>query len=161
MRIIKTKIHLISIVELVFLLVCALCVIALPILCQEKEQDKPIETITKAELRDHIYYLASDYLEGRFTGSEGYAQAANYIASQLKAAGLVSFMKDEEGKETYFQRVGFMTCTIANSSTLRMKKGQQETVFTFGQEFLPLLHGQAFKDGRFEGEPVFIGFGLE
>jgi len=143
------------------ILIAALWGITMLALSLEEREDKPIVTITKAELRDHIYYLGSDFLEGRLPGSEGYAQAANYIASQLKAAGLGPLIKDKEGKETYFQKVDFMTCSIGPSSTLRVKKGQQETVFVFGEQFLPLLHAQAFKDGCFEGEPVFIGYGLE
>jgi hypothetical protein len=32
-------------------------------------------------LRDHIYYLASDFLGGRLPGSEGFKQASCYMAS--------------------------------------------------------------------------------
>jgi hypothetical protein len=143
------------------LLICALYVMALPVLSREKDKQKPIETITKAELRDHIFYLGSDHLEGRMTGSEGYEQAAHYIASQLRAAGLVPVIKNEGGKDSYFQEVNFEISTIGSESTLVIKKNRQETVFCFGDHFVPLLHGQAFKDGHCEGAPVFVGYGIE
>lgn len=143
------------------LLICALFVITLPALSQEIDKDKPVQSITKAELRDHIFFLGSDHLEGRMTGSEGYEQAAHYIASQLRAAGLVPVIKNQEGKESYFQQIDFVISTIAPESTLCIKKGQEETAFAFGEQFVPLLHGQAFKDGHYEGTPVLVGYGIE
>jgi hypothetical protein len=126
-----------------------------------KEKTDPLETITKAELQDHIYYLASDFLGGRLPGSEGYRQASFYIASQLQAAGIPPFFKDAEGQESYFQPIDFMVSTVAPESTLRFKKRPKEITFASGGQFIPLLHGQAFKDGRFEGEAAFVGYGIE
>jgi hypothetical protein len=71
-------------------------------------------------------------------------------------------IKNKEGVESYFQQIDFVISTIAPpQSTLRIKKGQEETVFAFGEQFVPLLHGQAFKDGHYEGTPVFVGYGIE
>ena len=39
-------------------------------------------------LRQHLYYLASDSLEGRMAGSEGGAKARQYILNQYKEIGL-------------------------------------------------------------------------
>ena len=38
----------------------------------------------------HVQFLASDELEGRLTGTEGYRKAADYVAKQFKAYGLVA-----------------------------------------------------------------------
>jgi hypothetical protein len=38
-------------------------------------------------VRSHVEYLASQELEGRFTGSEGAAKAADYLVGQLEALG--------------------------------------------------------------------------
>jgi hypothetical protein len=157
----KPKLYLNSILRPAVLLIYALFVITLPALSQEKDKDKPIGTITRAELRDHIFFLGSDHLEGRLPGSEGYQQAAYYIASQLQAAGLAPVIKNQEGKESYFQLIDFEISTITPKSTLRIKKGQEETAFAFGEHFVPLLHIQAFKEGHYEGNPVFIGYGIE
>lgn len=42
----------------------------------------------KEMLAIDVAYLSSDYLEGRFTGSEGEIKAADYIASRMEALGL-------------------------------------------------------------------------
>jgi hypothetical protein len=127
----------------------------------EGEKTDALETITKAELQDHIFYLASDFLAGRLPGSEGYKQAAYFIASQLESAGLKPIVKNADGKDSYFQPMDFMISTIAPDSTLRFKKGQKEITFASRDQFIPLVHGQAFKNGRYEGEAVFVGYGIE
>ena len=43
---------------------------------------------TANELKTYVSYLASDALEGRDDGSEGYAKAAKYIYDECKKAGL-------------------------------------------------------------------------
>jgi len=126
-----------------------------------EQKTDALETITKAELQDHVYYLASDFLDGRLPGSEGYRQASFYIASQLQCAGVASIFKHAEGKKSYFQPVDFMISTVAPESTLRFKKGPKEVTFASGSQFIPLLHGQAFKAGRFEGDAAFVGYGIE
>ncbi|MEO5788006.1 MAG: M28 family metallopeptidase [Gelidibacter sp.] len=52
------------------------------------EQPSDIETlnfVTPDELKETVYYLASDELEGRATGSEGIEKAAVYIENKLKS----------------------------------------------------------------------------
>ncbi|MBN1225258.1 MAG: M28 family peptidase [Candidatus Aminicenantes bacterium] len=142
-------------------MISILLLLTLPVLSRESKKNDALDTITGAELKDHIYYLASDFLEGRLTGSEGYKQASHYIASQLKAAGLVPFIKNAEGKESYLQSIDFMISSIAPESTIHIKQGQKEITVVPADQFLPLLHGQAFKDGRYEGNPVFVGYGIE
>ncbi|HAB53713.1 MAG TPA: aminopeptidase, partial [Ignavibacteriales bacterium] len=44
--------------------------------------------ITVSEIKSHIEYLASDDLEGRFTGSEGCKEAAEYISDEFENYGL-------------------------------------------------------------------------
>lgn len=53
-------------------------------------------SITAAEIRAHVNYLASDELEGREAGSEGARKAAAYIAKSFKDSGLKP-MKGAEG----------------------------------------------------------------
>jgi len=53
------------------------------------------EKANEDNLKKHIYYLASDELQGRLTGSEGETKAANYLSSEFKKLGL----KPYEGKE--------------------------------------------------------------
>jgi hypothetical protein len=125
------------------------------------EESNPIETISKSELKDPIYYLGSDFLEGRLPGSDGYRQASFYMASQLQAAGLVPIMENQNGKKSYFQQVDFMISTIDPESLLHVKKGEKEIEWRFEEQFIPLLHGQAFKDGHYAANVEFVGYGIE
>ena len=61
------------------------------------------ESITVDELRGHVYFLADDALAGRDTGSEGYAIAAEYAASQFRGSGCRPIFTSEDGEPTYFQ----------------------------------------------------------
>lgn len=61
----------------------ALFAIAFPILSQAQSLE-----ISEKNLNKHVYYLASDKLKGRGTGTPEEAKAAKYIAKQFKKAGL-------------------------------------------------------------------------
>ena len=45
----------------------------------------PADTITREELRQHVYFLASDFLGGRRPDDSGYTIAAEYAASDAPA----------------------------------------------------------------------------
>ncbi|WP_366184463.1 M28 family peptidase [Flavobacterium ovatum] len=45
---------------------------------------KYLNTITEAELKEHLYIIASDSMQGRETGSLGQKKAANYLVSQYQ-----------------------------------------------------------------------------
>jgi len=161
MRYFKANQFRLAILKSIAVLSCLLGVMAFPDFSREKEEFGFLDTITEAEVRDHIFYLGSDFLEGRSPGSEGYKRASSYMASQLKAAGLVPIMNSAEGDRSYFQQVDFMISTIAPESILHVKDGQKEIEWKFGEQFIPLLHGQEFKDGHYEGNAVFVGYGIE
>jgi len=114
-----------------------------------------------AELKDHIYCLASDSFGGRLTGSEGFKQASHYIASQLNAAGLAPVAGDSRGKGFYFQPIDFTISTISPESSLRIRESQREAALVSGDKFIPMLHSKAFKNGHYEGTAVFVGYGIE
>lgn len=44
--------------------------------------------VSAGNIEAHIRFLASDYMAGRDTGSDGYEIAANYVASQMRLLGL-------------------------------------------------------------------------
>jgi Zn-dependent M28 family amino/carboxypeptidase len=71
---------------------------------QAQERAAALQSITAAELRDHIYYLASDDLEGRGAFERGYMLAAEYGAEQFRAAGLVPMFTDANGEPSYLQQ---------------------------------------------------------
>ncbi len=59
------------------------------------QQKSNSEQVNEENLKKHIYYLASDELQGRLTGSEGETKATNYLSAEFKKLGL----KPYEGKE--------------------------------------------------------------
>lgn len=59
-------------------------------------------TISEADLKKHLTYIASDELEGRDTGSEGQKKAAKYIVQHLEEWGLQPIVNTPAGK-SYLQ----------------------------------------------------------
>lgn len=59
------------------------------------------ETITEAELKEHLYTYASDEFEGRETGTPGQKKAIAYIKSHYESLGVPPAKADGD----YFQKV--------------------------------------------------------
>ncbi|RLD80563.1 MAG: peptidase M28 [Bacteroidetes bacterium] len=57
--------------------------------------------INASDLKEHLYVLASDILEGRKTGEKGQKMAANYITAYYKHLGL----KAPKGHDDYLQKI--------------------------------------------------------
>lgn len=60
-----------------------------------------LDTISEANLKKHVYTLASDSLKGRDTGSEGERKAAQYIANHFEEYGLMPL-----NDTSYYQSIG-------------------------------------------------------
>src|SRR5438309_6304377 len=63
-----------------------------------------LERISAQSLQGHVWFLASDLLEGRDTPSRGLDIAAEYIAAQFRRAGLKPV-----GDDGYFQTAHYVT----------------------------------------------------
>lgn len=55
---------------------------------KESTYDDALNSITKSELKDILYYIASDELEGRMSGKVGNKKAAEYIKNKYESFGL-------------------------------------------------------------------------
>jgi len=109
-------------------------------------QDNP--DITVQELKDHIYFLASDSLKGRKPGTPETKLAAKYIHDQLKSYGLK--LLGDDGYQ-YFEVVmkiepGENNNGIFKGETLEMNK-----------DFHP---SSLSSNGIVNANVVFAGFGL-
>jgi len=62
---------------------------------------KYLNTITAADLKKHLYIVASDEMEGRNTGTEGQKKAGRYLIEEYKKIG-ISFPK---GATDWYQKV--------------------------------------------------------
>ena len=60
----------------IFLVALLILTTALITADDNKKTVKPADSITLQELKDHMFFLASDELEGRYVGSEGFKIAA-------------------------------------------------------------------------------------
>lgn len=76
--------------------------------------EKYIRTITQNELKNHIFTIASDQMQGRDTGSEGQKKAGRYLIEQYRKIGL-SFPAQAEG---FYQPVPSSFMKTAWSPTL-------------------------------------------
>ena len=135
-----------------------------------KSQNSPVHPVrtvadsessdrTKMSIRQHIEFLADDALEGRMTGSEGAAQAAEHIATQFAQLNL----KPVGDKSDYFQEFEFTAgrrlIEGENHFHVTRHKHGSEQIMEFGveQDFQPLSFS---RNGVVEGEVVFVGYGL-
>jgi Peptidase family M28 len=107
----------------------------------------PESKISRAEVENHIRFLASDEMKGRRTGEQGNQIAARYLAEQFRMLGL----KPANG-DSYLQPVPLVKLKaaaygsiIANGDTLKV-----------GKEFV-IVNGGAIK---LTADVVFVGYGL-
>jgi Zn-dependent M28 family amino/carboxypeptidase len=102
----------------------------------------------------HVQFLADDKLEGRDTGSKGFATAAAYVEEQFKQAGLAP-----AGVEGFAQPVALLATQIAEerSSLELVRGGNREPVKSGEDGFLTVNRDTA---RQVEAEAVFVGYGL-
>jgi len=103
----------------------------------------------------HVSTLASDRFQGRLTGSEGYQDAARYVAEEFRRLGL-----EPAGADGYFQPVSYEVQTIfyeQSNASLRDATGQLRP-FALGDDMI--LAAGAEQLPKVNAPLVFIGYGL-
>jgi Zn-dependent M28 family amino/carboxypeptidase len=119
-------------------------------------KDSPAATITLEELRDHVYFLASDYLGGRRPYDAGYSIAAEYAASQLQAAGVGPAFTGPEGAPTYFQKVPLMRVTTSIDRPFTLTTAAGDRVIDALRDFKMISRGPSLN----KVPMIFIGYGI-
>jgi hypothetical protein len=118
----------------------------------------PVKSITKDELRDHIFFLASDFLNGRVAATDEYEIAANYVASQFQNAGLEPGVKMEDGSKSYLQGVPFARTTYSDVLKWAITKGQDKKEFIHGDDFKVMFGNNLnYQDA----DIAWVGYGIE
>lgn len=113
----------------------------------QNDADITRETISQNTIEGHIYFLASDELKGRETGSPEIDIAAEYLATTFRRFGV----KPVPGaKEDYFQPVALETRTAATTKKL--------TIGDFVTEEMVMLSGNNMEATM---DLVFVGYGNE
>ena len=112
-----------------------------------------IESITQADLRADLFFLAGDAMRGRLTDTNENRATADYIRARFERAGL----KPAAG-DSYFHAYNLTTTTIADGNRLAVSIGDGATrELSSGQEFYP----QRFSaSGQVTAPVVFAGFGI-
>jgi len=102
----------------------------------------------------HIEFLASDQLEGRETGSDGFLKAADYVAGFFKSAGL-----KPGGSNGYFQPIKFISRRIIEDQcSLSLIRVGKEYPLVLGDDAtfsMSINHPESI-----EASVVFAGYGL-
>ncbi|HEX5726712.1 MAG TPA: M28 family peptidase [Longimicrobiaceae bacterium] len=110
--------------------------------------------ITAAEIDGHLRFLASDLLEGRAPATRGGRLTAEYIASQLRSAGVEPAGTGGD----YFQTVP-IDVVGADRSTLRATVSGRASGELRYPEDVVVWAGSAADESRASGELVFVGYG--
>jgi Zn-dependent M28 family amino/carboxypeptidase len=106
-----------------------------------------IDTITAAQLRDYLTFIASDEMEGRDTPSRGLDTTAKFLAMNLARWGF----KPAGDNGSFFQRIELRR---DRSDTGQTKVEYNGRALTTGLDFLP-----AGGSGTVSGSLVFAGNG--
>ncbi|MDD3131820.1 MAG: hypothetical protein PHN94_08355, partial [Bacteroidales bacterium] len=105
--------------------------------------------ITAAEIQEHINFLASDDLAGRYPGTPEDAAAAAYIRNQMSAAGVQ--LMGENG----YQNFDLIT-DVALGRSNRLSIGAD--VYLVEEDFMPLPFTS---NAALSAALVFVGYGFE
>ncbi|MCP4147441.1 MAG: M28 family peptidase, partial [bacterium] len=114
--------------------------------------EKPLKASRLYEMVEH---LASPEFEGRLTGSQGYAKAANMATAIFKTSGL------KPAFENYKQTFNVPVTNVSESSLVfhfKNKLGKEETHrCSYFDDFYPLLFSG---DGAVNSSVIFAGYGV-
>jgi len=113
---------------------------------QEIDKTLPEFSFNELELAGQMHFLASDFLEGRRTGSRGNVIAGQYIAAQLRAFGYAPINGD-----SYLQPVPLMKTAAPSTGKLMV----DDMGFTQMGDLL-IMRGP---EASVEGSVVFANYG--
>ena len=126
--------------------------IALPLLSAAQKKDKSAAaaaaSITAADMKKHLYIIASKEMEGRDTPSPGLEKAANYIEEHFKSLGLLPGNKGSFRQQYPLYKDSALTSSVkVNGTSFEVFKDFQPASTNFSAEM------------RFS-EIVFAGYGI-
>ncbi len=105
------------------------------------------ETITEAELKEHLFIYASDEFEGRETGESGQKKAVAYLKAEYEKLNIPAAQKDGN----YFQKVPLEVAQMPTGSLVI-----NETPFALGEDFVSFNEA-----GANFNEIVYASYGIE
>ena len=102
-------------------------------------QSARLATISEADMKEWLTYLASDALLGRASFTEGYGLAASFVAEQLRSVGV----KPLGDNGTYFQEVTRRGYRVTRNSSVTVDVGGRSRTFRHGDHVtMPVTGGR-------------------
>ena len=99
---------------------------------------------------NHIKFLSSDEMEGRYPGSVGSTKSADYIAENFNNAGLYPFNSDN-----FYQKFEFKSgISLSGKNSITINNNR----FKVEEDYIPV---QFSESGNFKGQIIFTGYGLK
>ncbi len=105
------------------------------------------ETISEADLKEHLFTYASDEFEGRETGKPGQKKAVEYIKNAYEKLGIPAAKADGD----YFQKVPLEITKLPTGTIVVNDKE-----YTIGADFLTFSKTEGSYD-----EVQYVGYGIE
>ncbi len=127
-------------------------------LLAQQQSDAGYKSISEAELRSHIYFLASDYMNGRVATSPEYAIATQYVASQFVKAGLKPIVTKEGSEPSYFQGLPFARTSYNDQLLWTITRKGTDTKLTHKKDYKILMGSPLNFDKK---QLVYVGYGIE
>lgn len=134
-----------------------LCLLALNVSSQDQEKAilTTFHSISSHDLLNDAAELSSAKYGGRLSGSPGYLAAAQWIADQLKQAGV----KPGSNEGSFFQYFpnAYSEVLTPGSVTLLAGKNNLRKEYHFPDDYFP---GSNSANGKATGEVIYVGFGI-
>lgn len=112
--------------------------------------EKP--TISAADIGRRIETLADDKFEGRAPGTKGGQMASQYIADEMRAAGIAPMGKDG----TYFQPITLTETTVVDGSFMKIG----DVTYDFQENSVYWTKRYQDSVSVADSEVVFVGYGV-
>jgi hypothetical protein len=118
------------------------------------DERRTVEGVTAKQMKDYLYFVASDEMEGRDTPSRGLDTTAKFIAMNLSRWGF----KPAGDDGTFFQKIALVREQTDALATTISIGGQN---FVFGEDFVRAAGNRASAGGiaPIEAPVVFAGSG--
>jgi Zn-dependent M28 family amino/carboxypeptidase len=113
-----------------------------------------LQSISSADLLQHIKVLASDEFEGRSPGTAGEDSTVNYLTRHFKKIGL----QPGNPNGTYVQEVPMFGYTPQPTTTI--KAGNKTISFNFPSDYVAVTRRYVPKVDVNNSELVFVGYGI-
>ncbi len=114
-----------------------------------------MDSITEAEIAEHLGTLASDEFGGRGPSSPGEVLTTNYIEAEFQRLGL------EPGNgDSYFQDVPLVDITADSGASLVVSGVGDPMAFTYADDFVTWTTRVVEQAGVEDSDMVFVGYGI-